>query len=75
MTLTPDALPRLLDDLRDLAPPEDRPVLDELGRRLSERVLRVLVVGEAKHAASPPCSMRCSAATCFPTGIVPKGRP
>jgi hypothetical protein len=67
VTLTGDGLPRLLDDLRDLTPPEDLPVLDELSRRLSEPVLRVLVAGEAKRGKST-CSTRCSDAMSYPLG-------
>lgn len=70
MTLIRNVLPRLLDDLQDLTPPEDLPVLDELGRRLSERVLRVLVAGAVKRGKSTLLHELLGRAG-LPTGVVP----
>lgn len=70
MTPSPQALPRLLTELRSLAPPEDGQVIDELERRLDEHVLRVLVAGEAKRGKSTLVNALLGRDV-LPTGVVP----
>lgn len=70
MTPGSDALARLLAELRSVAPIDDGPVLDDLERRLSSSVLRVLVAGEAKRGKSTLLNALLGRDV-LPTGVVP----
>lgn len=65
-----NVLPRLLTELRSLAPAGDTSEIDELERRLSQQVLRVLVAGEAKRGKSTLLNAMLGRDV-LPTGVVP----
>lgn len=70
MTPRSDALMPLLSELRAVAPADSAFRIDELERRLSSSVLRVLVVGEAKRGKSTLLNALVGRDV-LPTGVVP----
>jgi ribosome biogenesis GTPase A len=65
-----DGLQRLLSELAAIVPSPDAAAVDELQRRVAARVLRVLVVGEAKRGKSTLINALVGREV-LPTGVVP----
>lgn len=70
MASPPVQLKSLLAELRRLLDPAGQVRVDELGRRLDDGVLRVLVVGEAKRGKSTLLNALCETRL-LPTGVLP----
>lgn len=70
--MTPGRQPllSLLTELAEIVPASDRGLVTELQRRIAERLLRVLVVGEAKRGKSTLVNALCRQDV-LPTGVVP----